>query len=367
MAELHSPIVLPAGVASSAPPTPANLSSPPSLAAPMLISPTLPARRSPQTWLCLGAFVLACLLPLLMSEYRLFQATTTLVYAIVLLGLVVLTGYSGQISLGHGAFYALGAYTTAILITRFGVPYYLTLPVSALVCLVVGFLFGRPALRLEGHYLALATFALAVATPQFLKHKSIQAWTGGVQGLMFDKPSAPFGLPISADVWLYFFTLGVTAVLFILGRNLLKGRIGRALLAIKDQPTAAAAMGVNTALYKSLAFAVSALFTGVAGSLGAIVVQFVAPDTFYPLLSIIFLVGAVIGGLSSLWGPLFGAIFIQFVPNVTEEVSKSASSAIYGLFMILCVFLMSNGFAGAVAQAWARVTRGRGVRVPRDL
>jgi len=315
-----------------------------------------------QISLLMVVLAIAALLPLLVSEYRLFQVTLTLIYAVVLLGLTVLTGYSGQISMGHGAFFALGAYTTAILITRFHLPYYATLPFSALVCLVVGFLFGRPALRLEGHYLALATFALAVATPQLLKHKKVQGITGGVQGLLFDKPEAPLGLPITADAWLYWFTLGVALVMFLAARNLLKGRIGRALLAIRDHPTAAAAMGVNLALYKSQAFAVSALFTGVAGSLSAIAVQFVAPDSFYPLLSIIFLVGAVIGGLTSLWGALLGAMFIQFVPNVADDMSKSASWAIYGFFMLACVFLLKDGIAGVHSQFSGVFARRRGPR-----
>lgn len=302
------------------------------------------------TLLLVAVLAIGALLPLLVSEYRLFQVTLTLIYAVVLLGLTVLTGYSGQISMGHGAFFALGAYTTAILVTRLGLPYWATLPVSAGVCGVVGFLFGRPALRLEGHYLALATFALAVATPQLLKHKKVQGLTGGVQGLMFDKPSAPFGLPISQDAWLYWFTFIVTAALFLAAHNLLKGRIGRALLAVRDHPTAASAMGVDLALYKSQAFAISALFTGVAGSLSAVAVQFVAPDSFYPLLSIIFLVGVVIGGLTSLWGALLGAAFIQFVPNVADDLSKSASWAIYGFFMLACVFLLNDGLAGACAQ-----------------
>jgi branched-chain amino acid transport system permease protein len=308
-----------------------------------------------ERWIGFALLALACALPLVLSEYRTFQATMTLIYAIVLFGLTILTGYSGQISLGNGAFFALGGYVTAILISRVGVPYWATLPVAGAVCMVAGFLFGRPALRLQGHYLALATFALAVATPQFLKHKSLQAWTGGVQGIQLEKPVAPFGLPVTPDAWLYWVTLFVAVVLFILGRNLLKGRIGRALLAIRDHPTAAAAMGVNASLYKSMAFGVSAMFTGIAGSLAAIVVQFVAPDSFHPLLSILFLVGAVIGGVSSWWGPLFGAMFIQFVPNFAEDLSKSAPWAIYGVLMIASVFLLKRGIAGAIEDAWRRL------------
>jgi branched-chain amino acid transport system permease protein len=295
----------------------------------------------------------ACALPFLVSNYRSFQFTLVLVYAIALLGLNILTGYSGQISLGHGAFYALGAYVAAILMDKLGVPYWATLPVAGAVCLVVGFLFGLPALRLEPLYLALATFALGVSMPQLLKYKHLETWTGGVQGIVIPKPEAPAflsnaGLPINADQWLYFFTLAVAVVMFALGWNLLRGRVGRALIAIRDNNIAAEAMGVNGALYKSLAFGVSALYTGIAGALGAIAVQYVAPDSFNIFLSITFLVGIVIGGLASIPGALYGALFIQFVPNIADEISKAAPWAIFGLFLIAFVYLMPTGVAGAV-------------------
>ena len=177
---------------------------------------------------------------------------------------------------------------------RFAVPYWATLPAAGLVCLVVGFLFGLPALRLEGLYLALATFALAVATPQLLKYKLIEDWTGGVQGIVIIKPDAPFGLPLNPDQWLYYFTLAVAVAMFVFGWNLLRGRMGRAMIAIRDHPVAAETMGINAPLYKSLTFGVSALYTGVAGALGAIVVQFVAPDSFTVFLSISLLVGVVV-------------------------------------------------------------------------
>jgi branched-chain amino acid transport system permease protein len=299
--------------------------------------------------------VAACALPFLVSNYRTFQFTLVLVYAIALLGLNMLTGYNGQISLGHGAFYAIGAYTAAILMDRFGVPYWLTVPAAGAVCLVAGFLFGLPALRLEGLYLALATFALGVSLPQLLKYKLLEPWTGGVQGIVIIKPDAPFGLPLTPDQWLYFFTLVITVVMFVLAWNLLRGRVGRALVAIRDHPIAAGAMGVDTSLYKSLTFGVSAMYTGVAGSLGAIAVQFVAPDSFTIFLSISFLVGAVIGGIASISGALYGAVFIQFVPNFADHISKAAPWAIYGLFLIGFVFLMPGGISGAVRQGWARI------------
>jgi branched-chain amino acid transport system permease protein len=296
----------------------------------------------------------ACVLPFVVSNYRTFQLTLVLVYAIALLGLNILTGYNGQISLGHGAFYALGAYCAAILMDKAGVPYWATIPAAGAACFVAGFLFGLPALRLEGLYLALATFALGVAMPQLLKYHHLEKWTGGVQGIVIAKPEAPWGLPVNADQWLYFFTLLVTVVMFVLGWNLLRGRVGRALVAIRDHPVAAEAMGVNNALYKSLAFGVSALYTGVAGALGAIAVQFVAPDSFNIFLSIVFLVGIVVGGLASIAGALYGALFIQFVPNIADEISKAAPWAIFGIIMIGFVYLMPTGVAGAVRLLLAR-------------
>ena len=296
----------------------------------------------------------ACVLPFLVSNYRTFQLTLVLVYAIALLGLNILTGYSGQISLGHGAFYALGAYCAAILMDKAGVPYWATVPAAGAVCFVAGFLFGLPALRLEGLYLALATFALGVAMPQLLKYHHLEKWTGGVQGIVIPKPEAPFGLPLNADQWLYFFTLAVMLAMFVLGWNLLRGRVGRALTAIRDHAIAAEAMGVHNALYKSTAFGVSALYTGVAGALGAIAVQFVAPDSFNIFLSIVFLVGIVVGGLASISGALYGALFIQFVPNIADEISKAAPWAVFGVFMIGFVYLMPMGVAGAVRLITAR-------------
>lgn len=295
----------------------------------------------------------ACALPFVLTSYRTFQLTLVLIYAIALLGLNILTGYNGQISLGHGAFYAIGAYCTAILIDKFGVPYWLTIPAAGAACLLAGFLFGLPALRLEGLYLALATFALGVTMPQLLKYHHFEKWTGGVQGIVIAKPDPPAwlaeaGLTISADQWLYFFTLIFTVAMFVLGWNLLRGRVGRALVAIRDHHIAAEAMGVNNALYKSLAFGVSAMYTGVAGALGAVAVQFVAPDSFNVFLSIVFLVGIVVGGLASISGALYGALFIQFVPNLADEISKAAPWAIFGVAMIAFVYLMPTGVAGAI-------------------
>jgi branched-chain amino acid transport system permease protein len=309
--------------------------------------------------------VLACALPFFIANYRVFQMTLVLAYSIALLGLNMLTGFNGQISLGHGAFYAIGAYTAAILMDKAGLPYWATIPIAGAVSFIAGFLFGLPALRLEGLYLALATFALGIAMPQILKHKSIEGWTGGVQGIVIVKPDAPAWTGISQDQWLYFFTLAWVVLLFVLGWNLLRGRIGRAMVAIRDQPIAAQAMGVNTAMVKSLTFGVSALYTGVAGALGAIAVQFVAPDSFGFFLSITLLTGVVIGGLASISGAFFGAIFIQFIPNIADEISKAAPWAIYGIVLIAFMYVMPTGVAGFVGLVRARLARRRGVPVAR--
>ena len=292
-----------------------------------------------RAWKILGlvALVLAAIaLPFLVSNYRVFQFNMVLVYAIVLLGLEhpdrATTARSRS---GHGAFYAIGAYVAAILMDHSGWPYWATLPVAGAVCFVSGFLFGLPALRLRGHYLALATFALAVAMPQMLKYKHIEQWTGGVQGIVILKPDPPFGRKITPDQWLYLFTLAVLVVMFVLGWNLAaRAHRDARIIAIRDHPIAAEAMGVNSALYKTLTFGVSALYTGVAGALGAIVVQFVAPDSFTAGLSINFLVGIVVGGVASISGAFYGALFIQFIPNFADQISKAAPWAIYGVFLL---------------------------------
>jgi branched-chain amino acid transport system permease protein len=226
-----------------------------------------------------------------------------------------------------------------------------------MICLIVGFLFGRPALRLEGLYLALATFSLALAVPQILKY--FEHWTGGSQGIVLNKPKAPFGLRLTEDQWLYWVTLAVAIVLFVLAHNLLHGRTGRAIVAIRDNHIAAEAMGIDNALYKSVVFGVSAAYTGVAGALSAIAIAFVAPDSFNVFLSITLLTGIVIGGLATISGAVYGALFVQFVPNWAQDISKAAPWAIFGVFLILFMYVMPFGIAGALRLLWIRARRSR--------
>jgi branched-chain amino acid transport system permease protein len=234
-----------------------------------------------------------------------------------------------------------------------------TLPVAAVVCFVFGFLFGLPALRLEGIYLALATFALAIAIPQVLKSSVLEHWTGGVQGIVIIKPDAPFGLPLSSDQWLYLFTVAAAIVMYVCATNLVKSRTGRALIAIRDHPVAASAMGINVSLYKSLTFGVSALYTGVAGALGAIAIGFVAPDSFTFVLAVALFVGLVVGGVASIPGTLVGGLFVLFVPNIAESVSKGLAGAVYGVILLLVIYLMPTGFAGLTRLITGKLVRGR--------
>jgi len=325
------------------------------------------AQRAAVTWrpsaryLAIGALIaVGLLLPLVATNFVIFQLTMVMIYGLAILGLNLLTGFNGQFSLGHSAFYGIGAYTAAILMDKLDLAYFWTLPCSGAVCFVVGFLFGLPALRLQGLYLALATFALATAMPQILKFQPLEPLTGGVQGIVNVKPDPPPGVPLDADQWLYFFTLTVLLLLFVGAANLVKSRTGRAMMAIRDHPIAAASMGVNTALYKTLTFGVSALYTGVAGALGAIAVQFVAPDSFTFLLSVSLLVGLVVGGVGSIPGSLFGGLFVLFVPNIAERVSTGLASAIYGVILLLVIFLMPSGAAGFPRRAAARLMRAIG-------
>jgi len=306
---------------------------------------SVPSKKSMTVSRTASLIMLALMLitPLFVKNFVIFQLTMLLVYAIAIIALNLLTGGSGQFSLGQSAFYALGAYTSAILMEHGNINYVLTLPVAGLVCFIFGFLFGLPALRLSGVYLALATFALATAMPQMLKLGVFEHWTGGVQGLVITKPDAPFGLPMSQDMWLYYFTLIVGLLIYIASVNLLNSRSGRAMMAIRDNPIAASALGVNLSLYKTLAFGVSAAFTGIAGALGAIVVQFVAPDGYTIQLSIAIFLGMVVGGVGWLPGSLAGAAFIVFVPNIAESISKGLSGAVFGALLIIIIFLVPHG------------------------
>jgi branched-chain amino acid transport system permease protein len=314
--------------------------------------------------------IVAIGLPFIAKGYQTFQYSEVLIYAIALLGLNLLTGFNGQISLGHGAFFAIGGYVSAILVVKLGFAYWATIPIAGLICFFAGFLFGYPALRLGGLYLALATFALALAVPQLLKFKAFDNWTGGVQGLVLSKPYPPPHVPLTRDQWLYFLCLLCAALLFWFASNLVRSRIGRAIVAIRDHPIAAETMGVDAALFKTTTFGLSAAYTGIAGALSSLVVGFVGPDSFSLFLSLSLVVGVVVGGLASIWGAIVGALFIQFVPNFADQISdvfgesaKALPWAIYGVLLIVIMYAAPSGAAGlarSLVDRLSRVSRGNG-------
>jgi branched-chain amino acid transport system permease protein len=302
--------------------------------------------------------VLAVLLPFFFGAYRVGQFTQAMALGVAVLGLNLLVGYSGQISLGHGAFFALGAYTSAIAIDDLGMPYLLTLPLAGAVCAVAGFLLGLPALRLRGLYLALVTLAVAIATPQIIKRA--EGLTGGTQGMTVDKVVAPAWSGLADDQWLYFVTLAVTAVMFVLAAFLVRGRVGRALVAIRDNEIAARTMGVDLARFKTGTFAVSAMYAGVGGALFTLPIGFVAPESFPLALSFAFLAAIVVGGLATIAGALFGALFIEFVPVYAADIDEALAGVIYGGVLILFMYLLPGGVMGLVRRISSMTTRPRG-------
>ena len=323
----------------------------------------MPAFPKKWLWVLLAlAFLVPLLQPVLpdvVSNYRLFLVSTMIIAAIAVLGLNLLTGFNGQISLGHSAFYAVGAYTAAILMDKLDMPYYATLPIAAVMCFIVGYLFGLPALKLEGHYLALATFALALSVPQILKYKWLEDLTGGVQGIVLSKPEVPFGLPLNEDQWLYYYCLVVMVLLYWAAANILNSRSGRAMMAIRDQYMAADTMGIDTALYKTVTFGISAAYTGVAGALSASAIAVVAPDSFNFFLSIKFLIGLVVGGVGSLAGSVVGGIFYVLVDNSAQALSTFVKNdlglpfdlsayTVFGVILIVLMYLMPMGIVGGV-------------------
>ena len=307
--------------------------------------------------------LLAALTPLFATDLQLFRLTSVIVYAIALLGLNILVGYNGQISLGHGAFYAIGAYTAAILVVHGEMPHMATIPLAAVICFVAGFLFALPVLRLGPMHLAMATFAVGAVTPILAKYKGIERWTGGGQGMGIDVPPVPFGLPLSFDQWLYLVALLTLAASFVLAANLLRGRIGRAVVAIRDDPIAAEATGINTVIYKATVFGISALLAGIAGALGALAIRYVGPGMFGVFLSFGLLIGIAVGGIGSLSGAIYGAIFLQFIFLLTGATARALQTwnlwLIYGTILILFLCFNPHGVAGAVDRAWAWIRRVR--------
>jgi branched-chain amino acid transport system permease protein len=314
------------------------------------------AGLSLRTWAISAAVVVIALLaPLyLLDRFNTIEFAYVWAIAIALIGLNVLTGFSGQISLGQGAFMAIGAYVTAILYFKLKVPYGWTILPAGLVAGLAGYLFGFPALKLSGLYLALATFALALSVSPVIKN--FGDLTNGHEGIVLPSITDPFGLGLTNEQWLYYLAFVIAVLLFLFARAMLGGATGRALRAIRDSETAAAASGISVAQFKTMAFGLSAFYAGVAGSLFATITAYVSPDSFDLPLSLSLLVGMVVGGLGTLFGPLLGAAFVVWLPIYAQQIFRNKPDVAYGLILILLMFLLPQGIVGGARQliAWIR-------------
>lgn len=307
----------------------------------------------------------ACLLAASVEGYTLHRFTMAGVFAIAICGLNLLTGLSGQLSIGHGAFYAIGAYSMAIGMRSAGLDAYLGIPLAGAIAFCAGFLIGLPVVRFGIVHLALATWALALALPQFLKSSLVSRWTGGVQGLYLDRPGVPAQLPLSEDQWWFAVVMGVLAMALWSLRNLRDSRSGRALQALAQQPLAAQAMGVDLVRARAVAFGVSAAYGGVAGALGALLTDFVGPDAYGSWFSIELLIGAVVGGLYSAWGALFGGLLMKFLPDLARGASGLLIVPAHGLLLIAMVWFLPRGLAGLL-EIRRRAPRLRRRRAPQS-
>jgi branched-chain amino acid transport system permease protein len=323
--------------------------------------------------LALGLIVLVSLaVPILASGFQTLEFAYALIFAIAILGLNLLTGFSGQISLGHGAFVAIGAFTTAIGVHTLRMPYLATIPVAIVLCALLGWIIGMATGRLEGIYLGLATFALGVATPDLLKKQT--DLTGGVKGLILPPVVSPFTF-FSDDQFFYFLCLVLAAIAFWLSTNVLGDRTGRAWRAVRDGELAAAAFGINVGYYKTLAFAVSAALAGIAGSLYGLATAFVSTDAFSIQLSIALLVGAVVGGIGTIGGALIGGLLTEFLPiysqqlllPISKDLANAAPGAVQGLLLLVVLGVARGGVAGLIADGYRRLVLLRQARPPTEL
>ena len=310
--------------------------------------------------------LVACVVvaPFLFTHYRTYQLAFVGIYLCALVGLNILTGLTGQISLGHGAFMGVGAYTTTILVVDHGWRNLWTIPLAGLCAGLVGLAFGIPATRFAGPYLALATFAVPLSFIGLVKR--FPHFTGGSIGRSLPLLKSELGLHTNPSLWLYILSWTVALSMFVVAWVITRGRFGRTLRAVRDSEIAATANGVSTAATKTLAFGLSAFYCGVAGSLYAIGIAYVNPDTFPIDLSILLLTGVVIGGAGSLGGMVFGALFVEFIriswgPALVHTFSRvttvhvdthapGSPLVIYGILLLLVLYAAPAGAAGLVRR-----------------
>lgn len=302
------------------------------------------------TALAAGAAVAA---PLVVPGFLLFQISVMLTYAIAVLGLNLLLGHAGQVSLAQGAFFACGAYVFAILVSRHGVPPAVALACAALVTVALGVIVGLPALRLPGLQLAIVTFGLATLVPQILiKFDHV---TGGEAGIRLRRPALPDWFSGPPETWNYYWCVAGLALCIAIMLRILSGDSGRSLRALRDNPLVAETLGIDLTRVRLAAFAVSAAFAGLAGGLFAMVNGFVNPSSFEATKSIEILIGTIVGGATSIAGAVIGACFIVFMPDWTSQIDISLAGLLYGLCLILTMLFARNGVAGVVRGAVARL------------
>lgn len=285
--------------------------------------------------------LVAAAAPVLSGHYHNFLYATILVYCLIAMSLNVLIGIGGQISIGHAGFWALGAYGSALLITKVGAPFLLGVLAGGIIASLAGVLVAMPALRVQGHYLAIATLGFALVVQQGLFEW--EDLTGGRQGLFVPRPEL-FGFEL-VDDWMYVYVLmGIVAIALWIVHNFRRSHAGKALYALKLSPVAAQCAGVSRAKHIVIAFAFSAFLTGISGALYAHLIGYLSTDTFTLETSLAFLTMAVIGGLQSLVGPLLGAVYLTLVPELLREL-KDAQMVIYGITLILCMIFLPGGLA----------------------
>ncbi|WP_439552208.1 branched-chain amino acid ABC transporter permease [Falsiroseomonas sp.] len=269
---------------------------------------------------------LLCCAPLLLGRYELSLLINIGFLGIAALGLNILVGFTGQISIGHAAFFGLGAFTSAWLHEHLGIPVMLCIPLAGAITALIGLVFGAPAARLKGLYLAIATLAAQFILEDFFARA--RWFTGGVAGRMTESPVL-FGFAFDRDETYFYLTLAWVVIMFVGAANLMRSRDGRALVAVRDHYLSAEMMGINLAYYRTLSFGIASLYAGIGGALYAHYLLFVSVEAFNILFSIQFLGMVIIGGLGSVMGSLMGAAFMVMLPEVTQWGAEAlAGSAI---------------------------------------
>jgi len=293
------------------------------------------------------------LVPAYCPSFLVFQLSVAISYAIAILGLNLLMGFNGQISVAQGVFFAIGAYATAIFITRFGFGYLAALPVAIASSALIGFLIGIPALRMQGLPLAFVTLGLAVLVPPLAL--KLDWLTKGASGISFTKPAAPAWFPGGQDAFLYEVCLLCAALCVVVAYRLLSGDTGRSLRAVRDNGLIAESLGINLTGVRLAAFATSAGIAGFGGWCFAIINGFVSPESFQMTMSFNFLVGSIVGGITSISGALIGALFITFVPDWSSDINLALSGVIYGACMIVMMLVARDGVVGLARAGYARL------------